>query len=261
MQVSSVQQEAMLEFVLLAAEEEGARPFPEYVMSALLRVVRCDTVAYRAWSSPRRIVDRSYAPAELADRWPVWLHYPRFRHDDPHPSEPPMRRGDPPPVSAVGLMARSLVLRDAISDRRLRQTGLYAELMRPFAVRNVLKLFLPREGALSSVFVFDTSSSGFGETDRALLERLVPALVQFQRSAQLRRLALHPDSRLMLLTPRELTVLARATAGETNEEIARALVIGPSTVRKHLEHVYEKLEVRNRTAAAAVYAGTPRRQP
>jgi DNA-binding CsgD family transcriptional regulator len=57
---------------------------------------------------------------------------------------------------------------------------------------------------------------------------------------------------LWLLTPRELTVLARTADGETNREIAAALFIRESTVRKHLEH-NDKLEVRNRAAAVAAY--------
>ena len=39
--------------------------------------------------------------------------------------------------------------------------------------------------------------------------------------------------------------------GLTNEEIAQRLWIGVPTVRKHLEHVFDKLGVRNRTAAVA----------
>ena len=35
---------------------------------------------------------------------------------------------------------------------------------------------------------------------------------------------------------------------------AAALFISPGTVRKHLEHIYDKLEVRTRTEAAAIYA-------
>jgi Bacterial regulatory proteins, luxR family len=42
-------------------------------------------------------------------------------------------------------------------------------------------------------------------------------------------------------------------AGETNTVIAQALFVSPGTVRKHLEHIYDKLEVRTRTAAAAIY--------
>lgn len=243
----------MLEFVLLAAAEEGARPFPEPVVGALGRVVPCETVAYRAWSRERGILDRSYAPDDLADRWPVWLRYPHFRRDDPHPSEPGVRNGDPPPLSAPEHMARPLVLTDAISDRRFWQTGLYFELMRPFGVRDVTKLFLPPHRGVGSVIVFDASSRGLSDRDRTVLTRLVPALMQFQRNARLRTIALGTDDGLRLLTPRELTVLARAAAGETNAEIATALFIGESTVRKHLEHIYDKLEVRNRVAAAAVY--------
>jgi DNA-binding CsgD family transcriptional regulator len=58
---------------------------------------------------------------------------------------------------------------------------------------------------------------------------------------------------LQRLTPRERVVLARAAAGETNATIAQALFVSPGTVRKHLEHIYGKLEVRNRAEAAAIY--------
>ncbi len=40
-------------------------------------------------------------------------------------------------------------------------------------------------------------------------------------------------------------------AGLSNAEIGRRLWIEPATVRKHLEHIYDKLEVRSRTAALA----------
>ena len=53
------------------------------------------------------------------------------------------------------------------------------------------------------------------------------------------------------LTERESEILDLVAAGNTNAEIAEALWIVPSTVRKHLENVYEKLEVHSRTAALA----------
>jgi DNA-binding CsgD family transcriptional regulator len=57
------------------------------------------------------------------------------------------------------------------------------------------------------------------------------------------------------LTPREREILAWVARGSTNSEIAEALWIAPTTVRKHLENVYAKLGVHTRTAAAALIGG------
>jgi DNA-binding CsgD family transcriptional regulator len=43
--------------------------------------------------------------------------------------------------------------------------------------------------------------------------------------------------------------------GKTNEEIGQIIGAASGTVKKHLEHVYEKLAVRNRTAAAQYVNG------
>ena len=51
------------------------------------------------------------------------------------------------------------------------------------------------------------------------------------------------------LSPRELEVLRLVAAGRSNPEIARSLFIGEATVKTHLLHVFEKLEVNDRTRA------------
>ena len=51
------------------------------------------------------------------------------------------------------------------------------------------------------------------------------------------------------LSPRELEVLRLVADGRSNPEIARALHIGEATVKTHLIHVFEKLEVGDRTRA------------
>jgi DNA-binding CsgD family transcriptional regulator len=53
------------------------------------------------------------------------------------------------------------------------------------------------------------------------------------------------------LTRRETEVMRCVAAGLSNEEIGRRLWIEVPTVRKHLEHIYDKLGVRSRTAAIA----------
>ncbi len=54
------------------------------------------------------------------------------------------------------------------------------------------------------------------------------------------------------LTSREADVLLWLVNGKSNKEIAEILDISPRTVNKYLDHVYVKLGVENRTAAAMV---------
>lgn len=57
--------------------------------------------------------------------------------------------------------------------------------------------------------------------------------------------------RIHELTPREREVLFWIAHGKSNSEIATILGIKPATVGKHLERIYPKLGVENRTAAAS----------
>ncbi len=54
------------------------------------------------------------------------------------------------------------------------------------------------------------------------------------------------------LTPRETEVLSWLAKGKTNRDIGEILGMSPRTVNKHLEHVFEKLGVETRSAAAAL---------
>lgn len=51
------------------------------------------------------------------------------------------------------------------------------------------------------------------------------------------------------LSPRELEVVRLVDAGLSNGEIASRLYVAPSTIKKHLENIYDKLGVRRRTQA------------
>ena len=52
------------------------------------------------------------------------------------------------------------------------------------------------------------------------------------------------------LSPRELEVLQLLTRGQTNREIAHNLTVSTSTVKIHVEHIFSKLGVSDRTQAA-----------
>lgn len=54
------------------------------------------------------------------------------------------------------------------------------------------------------------------------------------------------------LSPREREVLGLVRRGRSNPEIAQELYIGEATVKTHLERIFDKLGVNDRTAAVAL---------
>jgi LuxR family maltose regulon positive regulatory protein len=54
---------------------------------------------------------------------------------------------------------------------------------------------------------------------------------------------------LMLISARELDVLALLASGKSNQGIADTLIIGTNTVKMHLRHIYAKLDAHNRVQA------------
>lgn len=86
--------------------------------------------------------------------------------------------------------------------------------------------------------------------DLAVLDLLAPVLRRHLRTELTPAL---PAS----LTVTERRVLTQVATGRSNAQIAECLFVAPSTVRKHLEHIYSKLGVNNRMAAVVAVRGTP----
>lgn len=61
-----------------------------------------------------------------------------------------------------------------------------------------------------------------------------------------------PTAPAIVLTPRELEVLAMMAKGYTNAEIADEMFISPRTITTHCSNIFSKLEVKNRAAAVAL---------
>ncbi|MCK6498200.1 MAG: helix-turn-helix transcriptional regulator [Nitrospira sp.] len=59
----------------------------------------------------------------------------------------------------------------------------------------------------------------------------------------------------MLLTDREQEILACAAAGRSNKDIADQLCVSLDTVKTHLHHIYQKLNVSGRVEAVLTYLG------
>lgn len=109
-----------------------------------------------------------------------------------------------------------------------------------------LTAYLPIEGSdWCDVSWIRLSGTRFSEREVMLASLLRPHLISLHH--------LHRQCRSGVpgLTPRQHEVLRLVAAGQSNTQIARSLLVSEATVRKHLENVYERLQVSSRTAAVA----------
>ena len=94
------------------------------------------------------------------------------------------------------------------------------------------------------------------DTDAHELRRAIKAAaagqVQLspQAAARLLREVRTPEKSVEPLTDRETEVLRLLAQGKSNKEIARALHIAEQTVKTHVSHILDKLDVPSRTQAA-----------
>ncbi len=84
----------------------------------------------------------------------------------------------------------------------------------------------------------------------SVIVRALPELASEAAWVLLIRSDVRADAPAVALTGRETEVLRWVAAGKTDRQIASILGTSARTVQKHLEHIYVKLGVENRTAAA-----------
>jgi DNA-binding CsgD family transcriptional regulator len=149
-------------------------------------------------------------------------------------------------------------LSDFVSERAKRRIPWYAEVMRPLSQEYECKLLLPNPTGASLdrnvrgfFFVRESGRKDFDDRDRAVLTVLRSQLAAIRERWERRR---RPPG----LTAREAEILHLLHEGLTNQEIADRLVISTGTVRTHLEHIFDKLDVHTRTAAVARAFGPAR---
>ena len=103
-----------------------------------------------------------------------------------------------------------------------------------------------QRGRTRRVLLWRYDGSDFGERERLLMRVLRPHLYEIYLDSQ-RRLRNVPR-----LSRREQEVLRLAAQGRSNAEIAGELFVAVSTVRKHMEHIFDRTGVRSRAGAAAL---------
>jgi two-component system nitrate/nitrite response regulator NarL len=150
----------------------------------------------------------------------------------------------------------------AVLDMRLR--GLSGQAVLELAIgRRSKTRFLFLSAHVESDIVFEALARGAAgylskEVDREAICSAVVAVaegetvlsldVQKNLAGAIRK---RTSAERVLLTPRERSVLALAAEGLSTSEIAARLSVASATVKTHLQSIYTKLDVPDRTSAVA----------
>jgi DNA-binding CsgD family transcriptional regulator len=228
-----------LEVVHAASSVDASEPFAQDTIDPLARLIPCELVGYSEWDisngpTLRRAVEQ---PSVLT---PPDVLEARRAYCSTFPLSVKRRSSE----------SRALKISDFVSLRELHRSNYYDCVLRPFGIDHQMRLFLSAPLGTSRVFSFSRrpGQRDFGERDRTLLELLRPFLIAIRERFDARQTRAEYGQ---TLTDRETEILEWVARGKTNREIASILSVSHHTVRKHLEHAYEKLGVHTRTAAIA----------
>jgi DNA-binding CsgD family transcriptional regulator len=219
----------------------SADPFPLPAIDRLGRLLGAHMAGYGEFSITND--GRNYTVNYFVKNRdePEWLAetVPRWWHQDPITCRLNARALEPMAVS------------DRVSRPAFHRLEFFQYVHRPFGTADCVRLFLPSPNAMSRFFFFDQEHWGLNQRERELLQLLRPHLALWRS-----RWRAPASPAVLQLTAREREVLQAVADGATNREIAQQLWISPHTVRTHLEHIFEKLDVRTRTEATALLRNT-----
>jgi DNA-binding CsgD family transcriptional regulator len=225
-----------------ARSDDPGPAMPWALLQGLLHLVPCDrdvSFQHHEYAAFRTPVHQVVEPGEVRigpfshpedPDEPFWQYWWRG------PCSWPQRTGD---------LRRVLLTRDFFPTERDRLADPISELLPEVRESMLVSLPAPPGEARRVLFMRQTGPS-FTERDRQVAMLLRPHLQEIWLDAERRRAGV-PQ-----LTHREWEVLALAAGGMPYAEIAGQLFISVGTVRKHMEHVRERLGVHSIPAAAAI---------
>ena len=172
------------------------------------------------------------SPAQTVERALAWQR--RFAEDDRRTAE----------LSMLAIAAATLAAsgRTAEADARLGEALALAArtgLVRSFAEAD--------PDAMSGLLARALGSNRLDASQRAHAAQVRDALASLRRS----RAEPEPSAPPSLLSARELEVLGVLAEGLTNQQAADRLHVSLATIKTHVNHIYDKLGARKRTAAIA----------
>src|SRR3989339_1505026 len=147
---------------------------------------------------------------------------------------------------------------DVLTNRQFRALEVFNEFFRPNGVEyQLLMSILPSHDGYTTIS-FNRDKIDFSEEERLILNLIGPHIIQAYKNAdahaKLRQAfaAMENSNESVIthgLTSREEEVLYCVAQGKTNAEVAGILKMASGTVKRHLENIYQKLGVENRTTS------------
>lgn len=149
---------------------------------------------------------------------------------------------------------------EQITEPELLASEYYRGFMQPLSHRHVADMFFRRNTTdiIAVLTMLRTSELGpFTAPELALVRNIQPFLEYTLNTVYLPRRYRQRDrvQKVYQLTDRELDVVELIVAGASNKMIARQLELSLATVKTHLQHVFQKLDVSSRTGVSALVLG------
>jgi DNA-binding CsgD family transcriptional regulator len=216
-------------------------PFPLPMLDRLGALLGAETTAYgefSLWEDGRNYSTDYSVRSRGRPEW-VSMSVRRLWQQDPISCHLNARATEP------------LAISDRVTQRAFQRLEIFQDVYRPLDTADCFRLYLPAPKGKSRHFWFEHSQWGLRQRERELLELMRPHFVRHRQQWR------PTSSDLACLTVREREILELLADGDTNPQIATKLRISPHTVRTHLEHIFEKLDVKTRTEAAARVFAAP----
>jgi DNA-binding CsgD family transcriptional regulator len=157
---------------------------------------------------------------------------------------------------------RPLRISDVTTPEQFHATDIYREFYAPLRIEHQMAFTLPSTRRYVLAIALSRQQRDFTDLERDFVALARPHLIQAYRNAlEVAGLSSSPGGSLthgpderalqvLGLTPSQARVLSRLAIGRSGPDIAADLQIAPRTVHKHLQRIYQKLGVQNRSTAA-----------
>jgi two-component system nitrate/nitrite response regulator NarL len=114
------------------------------------------------------------------------------------------------------------------------------------------ELIIAAAAGAYGVILKDAAPEALVQSLRQVADRLLPLPSSDRPVSSGQRNSAIAENVLKVLTHREREIMRLVSEGLSNKAIARRLNISHGTIKVHLHHIYQKLEINNRTVLAAL---------